>query len=434
MNGRRVPHTHRYAVTPVPKCCVAQISEFKGCPLSAAAIHNKILVEEPMFYDLHDVSIAALRVAVPKNEIRLEDEGEFYGGSLKKIARLRATLGMDRRRICPPDVTASDLCASAARRLLADYPQWRQKIDALIFISQSPDWAQPATACELQNRLGLPCSCAAFDVNQGCTGYIYGLWLASTIITAGAEAVLLLVGDANSRGRDVRNRVIAPVFGDGGSATLLCKKPGAPVMHLGFGTDGSGFETIIVPGGQSRIPLSRSPRENEDLIADFTDTAGNPWQMIDTYMDGGAVFNFTMDVVPEHVGQALRHADLEVKDIDWLILHQANKHIVDTLAEKIGVPLEKTPDASFGKYGNLASASIPAALCDAFCGLHDPGLTLMCGYGIGLAWGSCICRLEDLDCAPVMDFVPDPQRLTRQQRIERWKKIFSGEIARNDQE
>lgn len=384
-----------------------------------------------MFYNLHDVSIAAVRVAVPENEVRLEDEADFYGGSLKKIDRLRATLGMDRRRICPPDVTASDLCASAARRLLADYPRWREKIAALIFVSQNPDWTQPATACELQHRLGLPRSCAAFDVNQGCAGYIYGLWLASSIISAGAEAVLLLVGDAPRM--DVRNRVTAPVFGNGGSATLLRKKPGAPVMHLGFGTDGSGFETIIVPAGQARIPFSLIPQGNEDLVADFRDPAGNPWHMMDTYMDGGAVFNFTMNVVPGHVERALRHAGLAARDIDWLILHQANKHIVDTLAEKIGVPLEKTPDTSFGNYGNLASASIPAALCDAFSGLRDPGMTLMCGYGIGLAWGSCICRLEDLDCAPVIDVVPDPQRPTRRQRIERWKKIYSGEMARNDQ-
>lgn len=387
-----------------------------------------------MFYDLHHVSIAAVRAAVPENEVRLEDEAEFYGGSQKKIARIRATVGMDRRRICPPDVTASDLCACAAERLFADWPGYRQKIDALVFVSQSPDWYQPATACELQHRLGLPRACAAFDVNQGCAGYIYGLWLAGSIITAGAGAVLLLVGDADAGGRDVRNRIIAPVFGDGGSATLLLKNPAAPVMHLGFGTDGGGFETIIVPAGQSRIPLSRRPEENADLLADFNDPGGNPWQMLRTYMDGGAVFNFTMDIVPEHLKEALRHAGLEAGDLDWLILHQANRHIVQTLAEKIGVPLAKTPADTFGKFGNLASASVPAALCDAFSGLRDPGTTLMCGYGIGLAWGSCVCRLENLDCAPVIDFVPDPRRQTRQQRIERWKKIFSGEISRHDQE
>ena len=386
-----------------------------------------------MFYDVPKVHIAAVRAAVPKNEIRLEDEKEFYGGSLKKIARLRTTLGMDRRRICPPDVTASDLCESAAVRLFADYPHFRQKIDALVFVSQSPDWFQPATACELQNRLGLPRSCAAFDVNQGCTGYIYGLWLAASLITGGAETVLLLVGDANPRGRDVRNRIIAPVFGDGGSATLLVKKTDAPLMRFGFGTDGSGFETIIVPAGQSRIPYSRIPEENSDFVTDCADQAANPWQLLDTYMDGGAVFNFTMDVVPEHLRQALAHAGLGPEDLEWLILHQANKHIVDTLATKVGVPLERTPSASFAKFGNLASASIPTAMCDAFAGRHDPGLTLMCGYGIGLSWGSCLCILEKLDCAPVIDFVPDPHRMTREQRIQRWKKIFSGECSRDEQ-
>lgn len=385
-----------------------------------------------MFYDMPNVRIAAVRAAVPANEISLDEEAEFYGGSLKKIARLKAVLGMDKRRVCPADVTASDLCAYAAQALFKDYPEYRHKIDALVFVSQSPDWLQPATACELQNRLGLPQSCAAFDVNQGCTGYIYGLWLASSIIAAGAENTLLLVGDANPRGRDKRNRVTAPVFGDGGSATLVIKKPGAPAVSFSFGTDGSGFETIIVPAGQARIPYSRDVRENDDLSAYYIDPSNTPWQLGDTFMDGGAVFNFTMEKVPPHIREMLARNKLPPQDLRWLILHQANKHIVDTIAEKAGIELAKAPDSSFSKYGNLASASIPAALCEAFADIKSPGMTLMCGYGIGLAWGSCLCDLEHLDCSPVMDFIPDPNRPTRRQRIDRWKKIFLGERTIND--
>ena len=169
-----------------------------------------------MFHTFHNVKISALRTAVPANEIRLEDEIHFYGGSVKKITRLRATLGMDRRRVCPPDVTASDLCAHAALSLLDAVPDARQAIDALIFVSQMPDWHQPATACELQHRLGLTRHCAAFDVNQGCTGYIYGLWLSASLIASGAaRQVLVLVGDAHPSERDIRNRITAPVFGDG---------------------------------------------------------------------------------------------------------------------------------------------------------------------------------------------------------------------------
>lgn len=386
-----------------------------------------------MFHELHKVHLAGLRAAVPANEIRLEDEASYYGGSLKKVARMRATLGMDCRRVCPPDVTASDLCAHAARALLNDMPQVVQSIDALIFVSQSPDWNQPATACELQHRLGLPATCAAFDVNQGCTGYVYGLWIASSLVAAGAARhALLLVGDAHASGRDPRNRVMAPVFGDGGSATLLSWDESAPPMQFGFGTDGSEFETIITPGAQARIPLLRDPAANAVLAEDIVDPQGNPWQLFDAWMDGGAVFNFTMDVVPAHLTAALRHAGLSPDDIDLLALHQANGQIVRTVADKAGFAPEKAPADSFSRYGNLAAASIPAALCDAAGGADAPGRVLMCGYGIGLAWGSCLCSIDHWNCAPTLDFTPDPHRPTRAQRIERWQKIIRGEISRHD--
>lgn len=385
-----------------------------------------------MFSQITGVKIAGIRAAAPAQEISIEDEAQYHGGK-KKIARLRAAIGMDRRRVCPPDVTASDLCAFAAENLFQDFPDIKEKIDLLVFVSQSPDWFQPATACELQNRLELPRSCAAFDVNQGCAGYIYGLWLASSLLSAGSlNNALLLVGDVNARGRDVRNRITAPVFGDGGSATLLSRDMGADPLNFSFGTDGSGFEMIIVPGGQSRIPYSRDPQENMALVEDFMDPGGNPWTMVDTYMDGGAVFNFTMDVVSDHIQKLLVKTGKTPDDINWLILHQANRHIVRTLAEKAGFPLSKTPDESFGLYGNLASASLPVALCSAFSHNQNPGSTLMCGYGIGLSWGSCLCNLKSLNCAPVLDFEADPARLTRQQRIERWQKIFRGEQTINE--
>lgn len=386
-----------------------------------------------MFHQLRNVRVAGLRAAVPANEVCLEDEASHYGGSLKKVARMRATLGMDRRRVCPPDVTASDLCAHAARALLTDMPGAAGNIDALVFVSQSPDWNQPATSCELQHRLGLPASCATFDVNQGCTGYIYGLWIASSLVASGAAGhVLLLVGDAHPAGHDQRNRVMAPVFGDGGSATLLARDEAAPPMQFGFGTNGQEFEALITPAGHARIPLMRDAAANTAFMEDNIDPMGNPWQLADAWMDGGAVFNFTMDVVPPHIEAALHHAGLAPDDIRLLVLHQANKQIVQTIAEKAGFPPEKAPADSFSRYGNLAAASIPGALCDAFGSEPSPGKVLMCGYGIGLSWGSCLCTLEHWNCAPILDFTPDPDRPTRAARIERWQKIFRGEISRHD--
>lgn len=385
-----------------------------------------------MFHTLHNVRIAGLRTAVPACEVRLDDEAEFYSGSAKKVARLHAMLGMDRRRVSPPDVTASDLCAHAAEALLASMADVRESIDALIFVSQSPDWYLPATACELQHRLGLPQQCAAFDVNQGCAGYIYGLWMASSLVASGAARhVLLLAGDGHSYGRDPRNRITTPVFGDGGSATLLKRDEQAPPMHFSLGTDGSGFEVIITPGGRARIPFVRDPQKNIALCEDIFDAGGNPWQLMETYMDGGAVFNFTMQVVPQHIKNVLQSASVTPDDVNWLILHQANKQIVESIAEAVGFPLSKAPSASFSKYGNTAVASIPIALCEAFGQTETkPGNMLLCGYGVGLSWGSCLCHADSWNIGTPLDFEASPDRPTREQRIARWQQRLRGEIKK----
>lgn len=386
-----------------------------------------------MFTSLHNVRVAAVRSAVPSREVCIDDEVEFYGGSAKKVARLKATLGMDKRRVAPYGVTASDLCAHAAQALLQAYPDVQDSVDALIFVSQSPDWPLPATACELQHRLGLPKTCAAFDVNQGCAGYVYGLWLGSSLVAAGAaRRVLLLVGDAHSYGRDVRNRITASVFGDGGSATLLERDEKAAPLVFGLGTDGSGFETIIVPAGQARIPFIRDAGQNAPLVEGTMDQGGNPWHMCETFMDGGGVFNFTMDVVPNHIAGLLVHTGRKPEDIDWLLLHQANKQIVENLALKSGFSPDKAPVDSFSKYGNTASASIPIAMCDHFGSTPLSGQILLCGYGVGLAWASCLCHMQNVDCAPVLEFEPDPRRPSRDEQIRRWQRIFKGEESIRD--
>lgn len=384
-----------------------------------------------MVYKASGVNIAAIRSVVPANEIKIEDEAEYYGGSQKKIARMKVTLGMDRRRVCPPDVTASDLCACAAESIFKSMPEARHSIDALVFVSQSPDWKQPATACELQHRLALPRSCAAFDVNQGCAGYVYGLWIAASLLASSDAAnILLLAGDAHPAGRDTRNRITAPVFGDGGSATLLSRGTGELLFE--FGTDGSEFEAIIIPAGQARIPFLRDVENNTVLFEHFTDPGGNPWALTETYMDGAAVFNFTMETVPAHITGFLKAAGKKPTEINHLFLHQANSQIVREIARRTGFPDEKVPADSFSRYGNLAVASIPVAICEECANAHPKGLALLCGYGIGLSWGSCLCDLTGCNCAPVLDFVPDTDRPTRMDRIHRWEKILKGEISRHD--
>ncbi len=376
-----------------------------------------------MYNTYRNVKITALRAVVPSHEISIDDEVEYYDSSMKKVNRTRKMVGIDKRRIVPYSVTTSDLCAFAAEDLFVSFPHLRESIDSIIFISQSPDWRLPATACELQHRLSLPKHCATFDVNQGCSGYVYGLWLAGSLIESGAsKRVLLLVGDAHSSGRDVRNRITAPVFGDGGSATILEYQKNSPPMHFGRGTDGSGFEAIICPAGASRIPLVREHEKNLACSEDIVDENGTPWQLIDTYMDGAKVFDFTFSVVPSHIQEIMDYAKTSTEKIDYCMLHQANKQIVESIGLKVGFTPEKVPSASFGKYGNLASASIPVALCEEFGTNIAPNNMLLCGYGVGLSWASCICVIEDWDCTPVLEYHMPHDHKSRQDYIEYWQK------------
>ncbi len=381
-----------------------------------------------MFNTYNKVRIVAVRTAVPANAVNIEDEIEHYDGNIKKIQRLQKIAGIDTRRIAPDGVTASDLCAHAAQSLFEKFPEFRDTIDALIFMTQTPDWRQPATACELQHRLQLPTTCATFDVNQGCSGYVYGLWLAGSLIESGAaKTVLVLAGDAPAQRIDRRNRILAPVFGDGGSATILTYDPTAQPTYFGIGSDGSGYDAIITPAGAGRIPFVREHTHNAACVEDMHDAEGTPWQLFDTFMDGKKVFEFTMRVVPKHIMASLDYAKLSHEDIGALILHQANRQIMQNIAMSTNFPIQKVLMESFSKYGNLANASIPTAMCDEGVRLlqlmhNTEHMALLCGYGIGLSWASCICSLQQTDFAPVLDFTPSEDFLPRKELIQKWKE------------
>ena len=384
-----------------------------------------------MFAKLQGAHIAAIHTAVPQQEIRVEDELEYYGGSLKKAERAKAMIGTDRRRVAFPGQTASDLCQAAATDLFAAHPEEKQHIDALIFVTQSPDFDQPATACTLQHRLGLPQSCATFDVNQGCAGYVYGLWLAGTMVASGScGSVLLLVGDAPYRPRDLRNRIMAPIFGDAGSATLIKRDVDAAPLIFSIGTDGAGFAHIIQPGGRARVPFSEKFENNRAFFEDIQGADGYPWRLCDTYMDGAAVFNFTLRVIPEHIREFLERSGADAAGIDYFILHQANRQIISEIARKAGLPLEKTPFETFSRYGNLSSASIPASLCDLFgqSGSTGKRKIMLCGYGIGLTWASCLWEAANCACAPVLSVpAPDSESASPEAQVKFWCKYIQGE-------
>ncbi len=379
------------------------------------------------FSSLKNVKISAVYTDVPKKEISIEDELEYYGGSLKRAKRMQKIIGVHKRRVGYPDITASDLCFSAAERLFEEQDIDKNDIDTLIFVSQHPDYQLPATACVLQHRLKLSTACACFDVNQGCAGYVYGLWLASSLISAGgAKKILLLAGDSNTAPLPASNRVISPIFGDGGSATLLEFDCTAAPISFSIGTDGSGYDAIIAPGGASRIPYASDFEGNEDFFKDIQAEDGTPWRLNSIYMDGQAVFDFSLNVVPAHLQKFMEQNQITPDDVDWLFLHQANKQIVENISGKTGFSIEKAPVDAFCKYGNLYSASIPSIISETLGEVEEvrQQKILLCGFGVGLTWASCLFQADGLKCSPVADYgIPD-DALSRDELIDYWKKRF----------
>lgn len=367
------------------------------------------------------VKIRGINTVVPTREVCLNDELQYYNNDAKKIERTRKMVGFFKRRITEDGITASDLCIQAAQNLFDEMSVDTNSIDALIFVVQNPDYSSPATACVIHKALGMPLSCPAFDVNQGCSGYVYGLWLASSLIENGqCKRVLLCAGDTSSINVDFRNRVTAPVFGDAGSATLLEYSEEEVPSYFELGTNGQGYDAIIVPAGCARIPFVAG-ENNEDLLAEIQHDQ-NITHLTDIYMDGAAVFNFTMTVVPSHIKSLMSYAHVESKDLDALVLHQANRQIIQMIGAAVGMPMEKVPSSTVEKYGNQTIASIPSVICDVLAEKASTSRlnVVLSGFGVGLSWGSCSVVLDHIQCSGIKDFHKNETILSRKEWIEKW--------------
>jgi 3-oxoacyl-[acyl-carrier-protein] synthase-3 len=257
----------------------------------------------------------------------------------------------------------------------------KDSIDILIFVSQTPDYLLPATACAVHGRLGLSPSCAAFDVNLGCSGYVYGLWLAASLLQAGAKRALLLVGDTISRVVSPSDRSTALLFGDAGTATVLETSVGAPPIFFELGTDGSGAEHLTVPAGAFRRPSTTATGQRRER------EGGNVRSDEDLFMNGGEIFAFTMRTVPMLCKTLMQRAGWSMDDADAFVMHQANRFMLQHLAKLMRLPKEKVVMA-LEDFGNTSSASIPLALSVSLADRLRTSTTklVMAGFGVGFSW------------------------------------------------
>ena len=304
--------------------------------------------------------------------------------------RLRRKTGIDYRHVCEKEETASDLAQRAAEKLFVKGVP-REKIEYVIFCSQSPDYLLPTTACLLQNRLGLSKNVGAVDVNLGCSGYEYVLGIAKGLIESEqVKNVLILTGETYSKYIHPEDNTVLPLFGDGATATLVESIDSniSGIRGITYGTDGSGASNLIVPVGGMRKKWTDTP------LVEVVDDYGNKRTNQNLYMNGSAIMNFALEVVPKCINDVLDKACTEKSDIDYYVFHQANKFMLQYLQQKCDL-LDAPYWNDVKNYGNTVSNSIPIALTDMM--LSNPQASLrnvmVIGFGVGLSWSGCLVDL-----------------------------------------
>lgn len=323
---------------------------------------------------------------------RVRTNDEFIGAFGEQgVADVVKMIGVQQRHQVERDVTTRDLCRQATSRLLADLGWAPASVDVLLFVSQTPDFRLPPTACALQADLGIPAGCIAFDINLGCSGYPYALWLGLSMIQTGAaRRVVLAVGDTVSRIVDPSDRATALLFGDAGTATALEADPAAPPARFILGTDGSGVANLIVPQGGFKDYSVCGDTRLEGRQADAL------------YMDGGEIFNFTLRTIPPLVAKTI---ELAAEKPAHYLFHQANQFMLKHLIKKARLPIEQAP-INIDRYGNTSSASIPLLMTTALRDVlqSGPSQLAMFGFGVGYSWASANLQIGPLAVADTITY------------------------------
>jgi 3-oxoacyl-[acyl-carrier-protein] synthase III len=290
---------------------------------------------------------------------------------------IRTRTGISERRIVAEGQATSDLAAAALTAAISTAAIAAADIDLLVVGTSSPDMIFPATACLVQERLGL--ACPAYDVNAACSGFVFALHAGVSAIESGRARCVAVVGaDALTRHIDFTDRTTCVLFGDGAGAVILQASEDAGVLGIALGADGSGGDLLQVPAGGSAHPMTHEALDaRENFVA----------------MNGNEVFRFAVKAIPRATNEALAASGLDVGDLDWLVPHQANQRIIQTVEQRLGIPHDRV-FSHVDRVGNTSAGSIPLALDELYTsGRLAPGdLVGLVGFGAGLTWGAAVIR------------------------------------------
>jgi 3-oxoacyl-[acyl-carrier-protein] synthase-3 len=339
------------------------------------------------------VKIAGISVARPSQLLEVTSYNDIFGEDV--VSKFSEMTGV--KSVCRsiPQQTASDLGYEAAENLLSEKNIDRGDVGILIFVSQKPDYRSPSTAFILHKRLGLKETCTAFDINLACSGFMYGLQTAISLLNSSdSKIALLITADTSVKSLAPEDRTMIMLFGDSGSATLLQKDDDSDSIEIGMRTDGSRFKSIITPSGAYRnrfVNPERTKWSDDISRSDY-----------DTHMKGMDVFGFSITDVPQLLKEFMSLNETAPDNYDWFSLHQANMYILKQVSRKLKIPMEKIL-ICLDRFGNNSSNSVPLLLADHFGDLQEGSFkTLMAGFGAGLSWACGAATIEYKNVLPIV--------------------------------
>lgn len=343
------------------------------------------------------IGITAMAGAVPSRVIKNLEYTEHFPE--KQVKEIVEKVGIYERRFADANTCSSDLCFAAAQKLFKDNNINRSEIDLLVFISQTPDYRMPATSITLQHRLGLSNSCIAFDINLGCSAFIYGMSVVYSMMQTGnIHKALILDGETRSKVYGPKDRRSAFIFGDGGIAALVEKNAKFGNSWLSLNSDGSRADLIMIKGGGYRHPSSV-----ETLTERVVDEYGNIRSDEQGYMKGGDVFNFVIREIPRDIKKTLDIAGKTIGDFDYMVFHQANNFINTYIAKKMKLDAAKIPH-TIEKFGNTSSVSVPLTIISELKDkLEGQKLLLMSAFGVGMTWATGIVSFADTKISDIVE-------------------------------
>ncbi len=341
------------------------------------------------------VGITAMAAAVPSRIINNYEYTDYFPA--EQVKEVVDKVGVFERRFADSETCSSDLCMAAAEKLIADNNIDKNEIDLLVFLSQTPDYRMPATSICLQERLGLPNSCIAFDMQMGCAGFCYALSVVYGMMQGGnIRKALILDGETRSKVYSPKDRRSAFIFGDGGIAALVERNEKFGQCWFSLNSDGSRYDLIMIKGGGYRH--MSSPETLEEKVVD---EYGNIRSDEQGFMRGGDVFNFVIREIPKDIKNTLEFSGVDKEQIDYIVFHQANNFINSYIAKKMKLDTTKIPH-TIEKYGNTSSVSVPLTIVSELKGKLDGSKTvLMSAFGVGMSWATGIvpfvnCKISDI--------------------------------------